>query len=114
MRCCLLLLILGTTLLNAQPPKSPPSAPAEVRLTIKVVDSSTGVGVPNASVDVLDAGDFDSGIDDVPRADFRGLSTVMVPRDASFVIHAGAPGYADRLSAVTTAKSDSLTVTVTL
>ena len=64
--------------------------PQEVRLTIRVVDSSTGAGVANA---VLYIAGSENELIDAPDTDATGLSSAMVSRSSSFVIMAGTPGY---------------------
>ena len=102
----LLLLLLCITGLSAQ-------TPPMVKLTVRVVDSSIGTGVANAYIDLYGVGGSDAP-DHVPDTDFAGLSGVMVEQNTSFVVHASAPGYAERLSAVTVARTDPLSVTVSL
>ena len=80
MRCLLSLLVPVTILLSAQ----------EVRVTVKVVDGSTGAGVPNASVYLTGA---DEGrITDAPETDSMGVASVMVPQNSTFAVLAAAPG----------------------
>src|ERR1035437_6688116 len=85
MRWMLPILALSAALLSGQTPD------ADVRLTIRVLDTFTGAGVPNATLYVH--GEDSDSIVNVPDTDAMGLSSAMETQKSSFEILAGASGY---------------------
>jgi hypothetical protein len=114
MRICSLLLfiVMVAAPSDAQPPKAETSGAPEVRLTIKVIDSSTGAGVPGATIYISGAEDSDT-LADAPDSDAMGLSGTMVPEKSSWEIVAGTAGFSVAHSVVHVGH-EALTVTVAL
>jgi len=100
----LFLLVALSAALHAEP---------QVKLTIHVVDSATGAGVPNATLYVVAADD--SGlIADAPDTDSMGLSSAMVPENSSFEVMAGAQGYPEAHSQPVAIGTEPRSVSVAL
>lgn len=112
MRRVLLLMpmMIVATILRAQPPNPDAPDPLQVKLTIKVVDSSTGAGVPDA---VLLISSTEREVLEAPDTDPMGVSTVMVAKNSSLAIMAGTPGYPVAHAEAAVGK-EALTVTVPL
>lgn len=115
MRCFfpLITVVTAVTLANAQPAGTEAPERQEVRLTIRVVDSSTGAAIPNATLYVFSAEDS-SVIADAPDTDSMGLSSAMLPRNSSYEVVAGASGYPVGHSGVVAVGTEPLAVTITL
>lgn len=103
MRWLLLLLVFRGICLSAPP----------IKLIINVIDSSTSAGVPRAGITLIPTKGSDVP-DNVPDTDFGGRAGVNVEQNSSFVIHVMAAGYAEKTSALLTARTNPLSVTLTL